>query len=67
MWDHVKERKHTIYNVYPFGNDPTKFMIHGHVEYLLKTDEKKGLDWAGKADLAKISGCWKLQFYQIWL
>lgn len=67
MWDHVKERKHTVYKIYPFGNDSTEFMIHGRVDYLLKTGDEKEVDWAGKAQVAKVSGRWKLQFYQIWL
>lgn len=67
MWYHVEGRKHTIYKIYPFGNDSTEFMIHGHVKYLLENGEEKELDWAGKAELTKVSGHWKLQFYQIWL
>ncbi len=67
MWDHVEQRKHTVFNVFPFGNDSTEFMIYGLVNYQLKTGDKKDVEWAGRAQVIKTGGAWKLQFYQIWL
>ncbi|MBE3045133.1 hypothetical protein IMZ48_21785 [Candidatus Bathyarchaeota archaeon] len=67
MWDHVTERKHTVHKVFPFGNDSTEFMIYGLVNYVLKSGEAKDVEWAGRAQLVKAAGGWKMQFYQIWL
>lgn len=67
MWEHVEQRKHTVFKVFPFGNDSTEFMIYGLVNYQLKTGDKKDVEWAGRAQVVKLGGSWKLQFYQIWL
>lgn len=67
MWEHVEQRKHTVFKVFPFGNDSTEFMIYGLVNYQLKTGDKKDVEWAGRAQVVKLGGAWKLQFYQIWL
>ncbi|PKS05384.1 hypothetical protein jhhlp_008759 [Lomentospora prolificans] len=68
MWDLVKERKHTVYQIFPYGNDATDFMLIGLVNYQLKTGGSKDVEWAGRAQLAKSSsGKWQMRFYQIWL
>lgn len=67
MWDSVQERQHIVHKAFPFGNDSTEFMIFGLVSYVLRSGDKKGVEWAGRAQLVKSSGRWKLQFYQIWL
>jgi hypothetical protein len=68
MWDAVKERKHTLHKIFPFGNDATEFMICGVVHYTLKTGDKQSVEWSARAKLAKSdSGNWRFQFYQVWL
>ena len=67
MWDSVQERQHIAHEVFLFGNDLMEFMIFSLVDYVLRIGEKKRVEWAGRAQLVKSSGRWKLQFYQIWL
>lgn len=68
MWTAVVERKHTIYQIYPFGSDSLEFMLRGKVEYKLKAGGAAQKDWAGYAVLVK-DGKGKLQFkfYQVYL
>ena len=68
MWKAVSARKHTVKQIYPFGDNSLEFMLHGHVEYELKSGGSARKEWAGHARLVKGDGG-KLvfEFYQVYL
>lgn len=42
-------------------------MLHGRVEYQLKSGGTAGVDWAAYARLVKVDGVVKMEFYQVYL
>lgn len=67
MWETVKSRKHEYSELY--GKDTRSIMLHGHVTYVLKTGEERGIDWAARATLAwsEADKTWKFSYYQVYL
>ncbi|KAI9721870.1 MAG: hypothetical protein M1828_004965 [Chrysothrix sp. TS-e1954] len=67
MWEKVAKRSHNPIEIFPFGPNSNKLMLHGTVDYVLKDDRKAHVDWAAKAVMAKEGGEVKMSFYQVYL
>jgi len=70
MWEVVTSRKHTVYKVFPYGENASEVMLFGKVQYGFKDGREIGVDWAARAEMVKDeagpSG-WKFRFYQVYL
>ena len=83
MWAKVEDRKHSLEKVflgtYAAGKDggsggeaatttTTEFMLHGTVNYRLKTGQEDSADWAGLARLRRLEdGSWKFVYYRVYI
>lgn len=67
MWDAVASRKHTVYKVFPFGENATELMLYGNVLYGFKDGREKTVDWAARAEMVEHGGKWRFKAYQIYL
>jgi len=67
LWTTVQSRLHTPIKVFPFGANSTELMIYGTVVWGLKDGRKAEIDWAGRVNMTKEDGEWKLSFYQVYL
>ncbi|KAI6781178.1 fungal specific transcription factor [Emericellopsis cladophorae] len=67
MWANVTSRKHTIPKIAPLND--SEFLLYGTVAFELKSGDKAALDWAGRAEIERISddGKWRFKFYQVYL
>lgn len=69
MWTAVASRRHTVYQIYPFGGGSDQFMLHGVVTLGLRTGATVDVEWAGRAEMARPSGDgkWRMKRYQVYL
>lgn len=67
MWDVVTSRKHTIYKVFPYGENATEAMLYGKVQYGFKDGRETSVEWAARAEVVQDEGKWKFKFYQVYL
>lgn len=67
MWDAVASRKHTIYKVFPYGENATELMLYGKVQYGFKDGRETSVEWAARAEMVKEGGKWQFGFYQVYL
>ncbi|RQM08217.1 hypothetical protein DH86_00000661, partial [Scytalidium sp. 3C] len=59
-------RLHTPIKVFPFGADSTELMLYGTVAYGYKDGRKAEIEWAGRVNMTKENGEWKMSFYQVY-
>lgn len=67
MWSAVASRKHTVHQVFPFGNDATEVMMYGIVDLGLKAGGNMLSEWAAHAKLDFSGDKGRLSFYQVYL
>jgi hypothetical protein len=67
MWAAVQSRQHTIYKIFPFGDNATEFMLYGSVIYVLKDGKKADVSWGARAQMVKVGNEWKMGYYQVYL
>ncbi|RFU34768.1 hypothetical protein B7463_g1517, partial [Scytalidium lignicola] len=67
MWVAIQSRLHTPIKIFPFGADSTEFMLYGTVDYTFKDGRKAEVEWAGRVNMTKEDGDWKMSFYQVYL
>lgn len=80
MWEKVKARKHSPYQVFPAsfgavaaeGEEVVELMLYGDVVYRLKESangEEATVDWAAHARLVRAPGAkeWKFAYYRVYL
>ena len=67
MWDVVTSRKHTVYKVFPYGENATEAMLYGKVQYGFKDGRETSVEWAARAEMVQDEGKWKFKFYQDYL
>ncbi|KFH44064.1 hypothetical protein ACRE_051350 [Hapsidospora chrysogenum ATCC 11550] len=69
MWTSVASRKHSVPQIFPFGNNANQFMLYGNVALGLKSGAESELEWAGRAEVVKSpsDGKWRMKFYQVYL
>lgn len=63
----VKTRKHTLKQIFPFGDNSKNVMLHGHVDYGLKNGKAVNVEWAARAELVEVDGKLKMKEYQVYL
>ncbi|KPI41928.1 uncharacterized protein AB675_5311 [Cyphellophora attinorum] len=63
----VKTRKHTLKQIFPFGEGSKEVMLHGSVDYGLKNGKDVNVEWAGRAVLVEDGGKLKMREYQVYL
>lgn len=63
----IKTRKHTLKQIFPFGEDNMNVMLHGEVDYGLKNGKDVNVEWAGRALLVEDGGKLKMKEYQVYL
>ena len=66
MWEAVASRKHTIFKVFPYGENATELMLYGKVQYGFKDGRETSVDWAARAEMVKEGGKWQFRFYQVY-
>lgn len=67
MWEAVASRKHTVYKVFPYGENATELMLYGKVQYGFRDGRETSVDWAARAEMVKVGGKWQFGFYQVYL
>jgi hypothetical protein len=67
MWEVVTSRKHTVYKVFPYGENATELMLYGKVQYGFKDGRETSVDWAARAEMVQDGGKWRFRFYQVYL
>ncbi|KAJ2977117.1 hypothetical protein NUW58_g7907 [Xylaria curta] len=75
MWEKVKTRKHKLDKVFPAAFEAHEhesewrfeYMLHGSVEFELKSGEKSVGQWAGRAILTNDGERLKYALYQVYL
>ena len=63
----IKTRKHTLKQIFPFGDNSKNVMLHGSVDYGLKNGKAVTVEWAGRAELVEEGGKLKMKVYQVYL
>jgi hypothetical protein len=63
----VKTRKHTLKQIFPFGDNSKNVMLHGSVDYGLKNGKDVTVEWAARAELTEEGGKLKMKEYQVYL
>lgn len=63
----IKTRKHTLKQIFPFGDNSKNVMLHGSVDYGLKNGKSVTVEWAGRAELVEEGGHLKMKEYQVYL
>jgi hypothetical protein len=63
----VKTRKHTLKQIFPFGDNSNNVMLHGKVDYHLKNGKDVQVEWAGRAVMVEDGGKLKMKEYQVYL
>ncbi|KKY16810.1 putative fungal specific transcription [Phaeomoniella chlamydospora] len=67
MWAHIGARKHTVPQIFPFGNDAEEAMLQGSVDFTLINGKELSLPWGGYAKLVKADGSVKMSTYQVYI
>lgn len=63
----IKTRKHTLKQIFPFGDNSKNVMLHGSVDYGLKNGKAVTVEWAARAELVEEGGKLKMKEYQVYL
>ncbi|KAI0128849.1 hypothetical protein BJ170DRAFT_693661 [Xylariales sp. AK1849] len=68
MWEKVGARKHKPLKVFEstFGSG-TQYMLHGDVDYELKTGERQSISWAAHAVIEDVEGQLRFSYYRVYL
>ncbi|KAI5780856.1 hypothetical protein EDC01DRAFT_667467 [Geopyxis carbonaria] len=66
MWAAVATRHHVVSAVYPSADDKDELMLHGTVDYTLKTGRALRSEWAARMVFAP-GDEERMQFYQVYL
>ena len=77
MWNVIKERKHSVWKVFPgqfkgshsgsHGEVECECMLLGEAEFMTRDGRRMSADWAAHAVLRKEGEEWKFEKYRVWI